>query len=188
MASYYSYKELSELGLKSFGENVLISKKASIYTPDQISIGSNVRIDDFCLLVGNIKLGNYIHVSPYASIHGTGGGSVTMEDFTGLSSYCTIYASSDDYGGDYLTNPTVEEKYKKTIFSDIVLERYSTLGLHSVLLPFSYLSEGVALGAMSLAKSHLEAWGIYVGVPCRRIKERSKGCKELEKQFLSANH
>ncbi|MEC2449247.1 acyltransferase, partial [Bacillus cereus] len=50
--SFYSQEELSEIGFLSVGENVLISKKTSIYNPGAISVGNNVRIDDFCILSG----------------------------------------------------------------------------------------------------------------------------------------
>ena len=63
MNSFYSPEELKTLGLKEYGENVLISRKASIYGAGNISLGSNVRIDDFCLLSGKISLGNYVHIA-----------------------------------------------------------------------------------------------------------------------------
>tara|TARA_Y100000385_G_C12735273_1_gene484476 strand:+ start:412 stop:558 length:147 start_codon:yes stop_codon:yes gene_type:complete len=45
--SYYSQNELKRLGLCRVGKGVLISKKASIYQASKLSIGDNVRIDDF---------------------------------------------------------------------------------------------------------------------------------------------
>ena len=183
MDGYYSVDELKELGLKEVGERVLISKKASIYTPSKISIGHDVRIDDFCFLVGNITIGNYIHLAPYVSIHGTGEGSVTMKDFSALSSYTTVYASSDDYSGNSITNPTVDEKYERLISSDIVIEKHAIVGLHSVILPNAYLAEGVALGAMSLLSKKTEPWSIYVGIPCKKVKNRLKDCLTMEKEI-----
>ena len=183
MDGYYSEEELKALGLKSVGKNVLISKKASIYTPSRISIGHDVRIDDFCLLTGNITLGNYIHLAPYVSIHGTGGGSVTMKDFSGLSSYTTVYASSDDYSGNSIPNPTVGEKYEKLISSDIVIEKHVIVGLHSVILPNAYLAEGVALGAMSMLGKKTKPWGFYCGIPCQRLSERQKDCLAMEEEI-----
>ena len=50
MNSFYSKEELKEIGFKKYGENVLISRKTSIYNPEKIIIGNNVRIDDFCIL------------------------------------------------------------------------------------------------------------------------------------------
>ncbi len=48
--SYYSPDELPSLGLARFGDDVRISKKASLYNPGRIAIGSHVRIDDFSVL------------------------------------------------------------------------------------------------------------------------------------------
>ncbi|PSU67593.1 hypothetical protein CTM67_20550, partial [Photobacterium phosphoreum] len=66
MMSFYSYEELKKIGFSSFGDNVLISKKASIYGASKIDIGNNVRIDDFCVLScsnGKFNIGNYIHIA-----------------------------------------------------------------------------------------------------------------------------
>jgi len=39
MNSFYSNKELSNLGLKKIGKNVKISHNAQFYSPEKISIG-----------------------------------------------------------------------------------------------------------------------------------------------------
>lgn len=185
---YYSEQELKAFGFRQIGENVQISKKASIYGAENMSVGNNVRIDDFCVLVGEITLGDYIHLAPYASIHGTGGGSVELKDFSGLSSYSTIYAASDDYSGATLTNPMVDREFTKIQCSTVILERHAVVGLHSVLLPGSYLAEGTALGAMSLLAKRTEPWGIYIGIPCKRLKERRRDILLLEQEFRKKHH
>ena len=52
MNTFYSKEELENIGFAEIGHNVLVSKKASIYKPELIEIGNNVRIDDFCILSG----------------------------------------------------------------------------------------------------------------------------------------
>ena len=185
MNGYLDTAGIERLGLKSVGENVLISEKACIYMPEKISIGSNVRIDDFCILVGDITLGSYIHISPFASIHGTGGGSVTMYDFSSLGSYATIYAGSDDFNGGTLTNPTVPKEYCKIISGDVVLGKHCMIGVKSVLLPKAYMNEGSVLGAMSLLNKKTKPWSVYFGSPARRINDRDKGVLEYEEKFKS---
>ena len=106
-----------------------------------------------------------------------------MKDFSALSSYTTVYASSDDYSGNSITNPTVGEQYEKIIASNIIIEKHAIVGLHSVILPGAYLAEGVALGAMSLLTKATEPWGIYVGIPCRRVKERLRDCLKMEQEI-----
>ena len=61
--SFLSIDEIKKIGLKSFGKNVFVSRYANFYSPETIEIGNNVRIDDFCILSGEIKLSNYIHIS-----------------------------------------------------------------------------------------------------------------------------
>ena len=46
MDSFYSRSELEHIGFATIGKNVLLSRKASIYSPAMISIGDNVRIED----------------------------------------------------------------------------------------------------------------------------------------------
>ena len=105
---FYTKKELDKIGFKSVGNNVLISNKASIYGAQNIEIGSNVRIDDFCILSagdGGIKIGNYIHIACYA--HLIGAGEIIVEDHAQISGKASIYSSSDDFSGDFLIGPTV---------------------------------------------------------------------------------
>lgn len=63
MNSFYSENELSSLGFKAVGHDVQISRKASFYGAGNMVIGNHVRIDDFCILSGNITLENFIHIA-----------------------------------------------------------------------------------------------------------------------------
>ena len=38
---------------------------------------------------------------------------------------------------------------------------------------------------MSLVNKSLDEWGMYVGVPCKKIRDRSKRILALEKEYLS---
>ena len=181
--SFYSEEELEQIGFKSIGKNVKISKKTSIYNASKMVIGNNVRIDDFCVLSGRIELGNYIHIAVYSAIF-AGNAGVRMNDFTGLSSRCTIYAESDDYSGNHLTNPTVDEKYLGIISGKVELERHVIIGTGTTILPGVRIGEGSAVGAMSLVSKSLEPWGIYAGTPCKLMKNRSTKLLELETEFL----
>jgi len=178
MASFYTQDELGALGLKRCGEKVYISKKCSLYAAEAMSIGSNVRIDDFCILSGNIVLGSYIHISAYTSLF-SGKHRVILEDFTTVSSRCAIYAESDDYSGESPNNPMLPEGCRTTYGGDVILRRYVIIGSGCTVLPGLTIGEGVAIGAMSLVTKDVPEWGIYAGVPCRRLKERSR--KLLEK-------
>ena len=182
MNGYLSREQLLEMGFASVGEDVLISDKACFYGASKMRIGNHVRIDDFCLLVGNISIGNYIHICAYSSLHASSG-SIDIGDYANLSSRTTIYAASDDYSGEYMTNPMVPKKFTHIIYSDITIGKHVIIGTGCSLLPGATIPEGCAIGAMSLVKSALEPWGIYAGSPCRKIKDRRKQCLELENQL-----
>lgn len=184
MNSFYTQNELEGMGFESLGENVLISKKSSIYSPNKISIGDNVRIDDFCILSGRIKLGSYIHIAAYSLLVG-GEEGIIMNDFSGVSSRVSIYAMSDDYSGVSLTNPMIPEKYKRTIRAQVIVGKHVIIGASSVVLPGVEIKEGTAVGALSLVNKSLQEWSIYVGNPVKIIKERSKDILTLEKKFLN---
>jgi acetyltransferase-like isoleucine patch superfamily enzyme len=46
------------------------------------------------------------------------------------------------------------------------------------------IAEGCSIGAMALVNKSTQPWGIYVGNPAKRIKERKKDMLELENEFL----
>jgi len=180
MTSFYTEEELTKLGLKKYGNNVLISQKCSIYSPEKISLGDNVRIDDFCILSGNITIGSYIHIAAYCALYGSLG--IEMEDFTGLSPRCTVFSASDDFSGNYLIGPMINKSKTNITGGKVIIKKYSQIGVCSTILPAVTINEGVAVGAMSLINKNLDEWGIYAGIPVRKIKERSKGLLKLVHQ------
>lgn len=178
--SYYTEEELLSLGLKSVGKDVRLSRKASLYGIGNISIGDHVRIDDFCILSGNITIGNYVHVNPFTGIY-AGAAGVTLDDFANLSSRITIYAVSDDYSGEYMTSPLLPSEVTNIKTAPVYVGKHVIIGTSSCILSGVSIGEGCAVGAMSLVKSSLEEWGIYAGIPCRRIKDRSKNLLQYVK-------
>lgn len=180
--AFYSNKELDTLGLASFGENVLISNKASIYNPERISIGNNVRIDDFCVLSagkGGIVIGDYIHIAVFTSL--IGAGTITISDFANISSRVSIYSSNDDYSGEYMTNPMVPSQFTNVTHADVTIGKHAIIGSGAVILPGVTIKQGVAVGALCLVKKNCAAFGRYVG--SRRIKERKRDLLTLESEL-----
>ncbi|MEG1875950.1 MAG: acyltransferase [Lachnospiraceae bacterium] len=182
-SSYYSEDELKSIGFKKIGTNVRISRKVSIYGTENMILGNNIRIDDFCVLSGRIILGNHIHIAVYSCIFG-GNEGVWIEDFAGVSSRCAIYAISDDYTGEYMTNPTVSEKYTNIIDKKVRIGRHVDIGTGSTILPGVEIGEGCSFGAMTLVTQSTKPWGFYMGYQCIRVKERSKKLLELERKLL----
>ena len=185
MTSFYKKEELNELGFKSIGNNVLVSRKASFYGISRISLGNNVRIDDFCVLSagkGGIQIGNFVHIAVFASLMGDG--KIIIEDFSGVSSKVSIYSSNDDYTGEYMSNPTVPDQYTNVTHADVLICKHVLIGSGSIILPGVILHEGAVVGALSLVNKDCDEFFIYKGNPAKKIIERNRELLKLEKEFL----
>ena len=184
-SSFYSESELMTIGFKSFGCRVKISRKASIYNPANITIGNNVRIDDFVIITAgeeDIIIGNNVHIAAFCGLFGSQG--ITLEDFSGLSSRVSIYSVSDDYSGQFLTNPTIPSEFRKISKGRVTLKKHVIVGSNSVILPGVTIGVGTAVGALTLVRKNLDEWSIYSGFLCRKITSRRKGLIELENEYL----
>lgn len=176
--------EVRRLGFKSVGDNVRISVRASFYNCARISLGNNVRIDDFCVLSAGekgISIGDYVHIAVASTL--IGAGEIVISSFCNISSRVAIYSSSDDYSGMHLTNPMVASDYTCVTHASVYLGRHVIIGCGSVILPGVRLADGVAVGALSLVKNDCAEFGVYAGTPVRRIKERNRNLLEFEKLF-----
>ena len=182
--AYFSQSELEKLGFKHLGKNVKISDKACVYNVEQMEIGDNSRIDDFCVISGKVTIGRYVHIAPHCLVAG-GEKGVIMEDFSGLAYYVQVFSQSDDYSGETLTNSLIPKKYKNEYISTVHLGRHVIVGAGSIIFPGVYVAEGCSVGAMTLVNKSTEPWGIYVGNPAKRIKERKQDLLELEQQFIA---
>ncbi len=182
-----SRQQLTEIGFKSVGDNVLVSDKASIYGAENIVIGNNVRIDDFVVLSagqGGIEIGNYIHIAVFSSL--IGAGRIALSDFCNISSRVSIYSSSDDYTGEYMTNPMMPKILTNVTVAPVYLGKHVIIGSGSVVLPGVSLEQGVAVGALSLVTKSFSCFEVIAGSPARFIKKRNQKLLELETKFASA--
>lgn len=186
MNSFYSEDELLNLGLKTYGKNVKISRQACFYGADNITIGNNVRIDDFCILSGNISLGSNIHIAAFSALYG-GEKGIVIEDFANLSSRVSVYSVSDDYSGETMTNPTIPGEFKNVLSAAVYIGKHSIIGCNAVILPGVHIAEGSSFGSFSFINRDSEPWTINVGIPFRKIKDRSKNVLVLEKKYKKNN-
>ncbi len=67
----------------------------------------------------------------------------------------------------------------------VTLKRHVIIGANSVILPNLTIGEGTSVGALSLVTKDLDPWGIYAGIPVRRLKDRKRDLLEIVKRLLS---
>lgn len=179
--NFLTNEELENIGLKSFGKNVQISKQVLILGAKNISLGDNVRVDSFSILAVNrglLRIGSYVHIGPHVSLMANSG--IDIGSFTGISHGVKIFSETDDFLGYSLTNPTIPNEYSNVIKGKVCIKKHCIIGANSVILPNVCIGEGVAVGALSLVNKNLDCWHIYSGSPVKKIMLRNKRPLELE--------
>ena len=182
---YFSNQELKKFGFTKIGKNVKVSKFVSFYS-FKGEIGDNSRIDDYAILKGNIKIGKNVHISSFdyfASV----GGHILIGDYTGVSAQVSIYSVSDDYLGDYMTNPTVNKNFRKIIKGKVIIGKNVSIGAGTVKLPNTKLGHSVSIGAQSLVSRNIKSGFLFVNrakeilIKVKNLKKIKEKIKKFEK-------
>ncbi len=181
---YYSREELKGMKFRKLGRDVLVSRTARIYIPEYVSIGDFSIVDDFCILSGNVEIGRNVHLAHGCRVI-AGREGIAMDDFSGLAFGVTVFAQSDDYGGDALTNPTVPMKFRKILRARVEIGRHVIVGAGSIVFPGVIFGEGSAVGSSSMVTKSTEPWFVYFGAPAKKIKSRRRDLLEMEKEYLA---
>lgn len=184
--NFYTIEELKQIGFRSvdLSGSIKISKKASIYKPELMTIGKNVRIEDYCVLNGDITIGNNVFIAVFCLLDGYAG--ITIEDDVTISAKVSIHSGTDDYSGESLVGVYVPIRLRKNHYNGhVTIKSHCIIGDSSVLMPGITLAEGTAVGAMSFLKESTDPFGIYAGVPAKRIKERKKDILKQYYDFIS---
>ncbi len=183
---YFNESDLADLGFKSIGNNVLVARDAIFVGIKNISIGNHVRIDSNVTLASNagyLSIGNYCHIGGGSHLNCTGG--VRIGNFVAISQGVKIYSASDDYSGDFMTNPTVPQILRRDQVGEIQIDDHVIVGSGSVILPGVHLATGAAVGALSVVKNNADEFKIYAGSPARIVGSRSRNVENLAKELNS---
>lgn len=121
----------------------------NIYISDgtKLEIGKFCRINEHVFLQGLIKIGNYVMIAPYVTIH----------------SSTHIY--SEDTAQPMVLNGLTEDKL-------VTIEDDVWIGRNVVILPGITIGRGSIIGANSVVTKNIEEYSIYGGVPAKLIKKR----------------
>ena len=184
---YLDENELRELGIGKVGTNVRVSEHATLVGLENMSLGSNIRIDSHVVILsrrGKFTVGDNVHIEPLSSIITHYG--VKIGNFCTISHGVRLFTASANYGGDHFTNVFPDEKYQKAIAGEIILEDHVIVGGNSVVMPGVTISEGAAIGALSFVRNSVSGWAIYGGNPLKRIRTRKRSIKEIGAGLLAS--
>jgi acetyltransferase-like isoleucine patch superfamily enzyme len=175
---YHTEKELRKLGVKC-GKGCRVHTTVIITHPKNLKLGNNVKIDAFTTIISvkKITLQNYIHVGSYVILH-SGGGTIKLDKFSGISAGVKIFTHSDDYTGKTFYSPFNANSKNDGKKSSIHLKKYVILGTNSLVLPGAKFGEGTVIGAQSVVFKKTDPWTTYFGLPLKKISKRQKKFKK----------
>lgn len=167
--------------LKSCGSNVIIGKAVRIRTPELVSIGDNVIIDDFTYISGSVDIGDYVHIGP-GCVLAASTGNITLKALSGLSSGCKLYAGSSSYMKCGLDLPTIPKEHQfNVIIEDVFLDSFALIGAGGVVLPGCHLPQGFAVAAGLIVRKNIDKkrWHVLLDnegkiLPRRGVDELSR--------------
>lgn len=186
--------------VKHMGTGVIIDVGVQFVQPEHVSIGDNVWIDKYVVLLagppqgtrkgsrkensffpleeGELYIGNNVHIAPHVVIQGHGG--VWLGNNLTVASGCRIYSLSNHYRNlndefdetDYWFTSMASPQHQYLISGAVVMEDASALGLNSVVLPGVTIYEGSWVATMSLVTEDIPPWVIAGGNPAIVRKHR----------------
>lgn len=169
---------------KEIGSNVEIFEPISIIDEGKFTIKNKVRLSEFSIISGGegVYIGNYVHIANHVSI--AGGGIFIVEDFVGVCAGVRIITGSDDITGEGIPSPMVPEEFRSFYRSFVVLKKHSFIGTNAIIHPGVIIGEGAVVASGSLVTKDLEPWGIYMGSPAKRVRDRrSEMIIRMEKEI-----
>ena len=185
MSSFYSVKELKEIGFTKLGSNLKISKLCKFYNITG-NIGNGTRIDDFTILKGHFEIGEKVHICSHCSLSAVGG-KITISSLSGIGVNNIFYTASDDMFKNGLCGPLVSKSSIKLKKGDIFIGEGVALGGRVTVMPGTIVGEYSAFGISTVLTENYDSYSIFMNVKgkVKKIASRNKkilsslGKKEL---------
>ena len=162
MKSFYlNSKELKKIKFKKIGKNCKISNLVKFIGEKNISIGDNVRIDDFSIInafEGYISIKNKTHICSFCYLLGASGIEIGKE--CNISQGVKMYSKSDDY----------KSIKKKQIYNKIKISNNVIIGSNSVLLPGTIIENNCRIGALTVVGKKIKKNTLFFKNVSKKIK------------------
>lgn len=133
-----------------------------------IKVGNNVKIFNNVVFWGDgdIVIGDNVHIGNNTIIYASANGGVTIGNDVSIAANCYIIDTNHGIARDKKINAQANSSEKIVIGNDV------WLAAATMVLKGSVIPDGVVVGANSLVNGELEPYGVYVGSPVRKIKDR----------------
>lgn len=184
---YIEHPELIEVG-----DGVRFDRGLYIQDTPVIRIGSNVRFYPNCFVQGSgrvtiddhvdffpgtyistgdaksfIEIGHHSHFAPMCVLYGWGG--LTIGPYCNIAAHCVFATVGHD--------PVIREKpmaLAPACSGPITLVEDVWLGANVTITANVTIAKGCIVGANAVLTKSTEPFGLYVGVPARRLRDRKR--------------
>lgn len=175
----YKVEEFIRKGFyKVFRESVI---KASFE-----SCGKDVHIAEKCNIKGieNINIGNNVTIGPN-SLLWTTGAKIFIKDKVIIGPKLSIITGNHKINmiGKYMADITVDEK-DECDDQDVVIKKDVWIGANVTILKGVTIEEGCVVGGGTVVTKSTEPYGVYAGVPGKKIAERFTNQEIVEHRKL----
>lgn len=160
-----------------FSPNIYVHHSARIgkgvviknFNGGKVYIGRNTSIERYaCILTegGDVEIGDNCSVNPFTIIYGQGG--TKIGNGVRIAAHCTIIPSNHRF--DDITVPIFKSGL---VNKGIVIEDDVWIGTGVRILDGVVVKKGCVIGAGAVVNKSTESYGVYAGVPARKIKNRN---------------
>ncbi len=111
---------------------------------------------------GRFTLGHHSHLGALCYVN-VNYGRIEIGNNVAIGPHNSIIAYSNHYGEGKLVSD-------ERIVGDICIGSNVFIGANCTILPNTKISDNVVVGAGSVVKGELASYGVYGGVPCKKIK------------------
>lgn len=139
----------------------------------KITVGEGSVIDSFVKIkpaggTGDVAIGRDVIINSGCVLY-TGHG-IIIGDHVRIAANCTLAPANHEFAAK---DVLIRDQRFRPGKGGIVIEDDVWIGAGCVLLDGAILRRGCVIGAMSLVRGEVEAYGIYGGTPLKKLGERS---------------
>lgn len=167
--------------IKYCGEGVYFYPLCKMIRACNAMVDNHTRIWDYSFIDAGKSLivGKHCMITMHTVIEG--GEKTKIGDRCFIGPAAKLLTSSYGFDGLYTTE-FGPEGTRAFIKGDITLEDDVYIGANCVIMPGVHIAEGIVVGANSVITKDLEEpWSVYVGAPCRKIRDRVRPSEEVTK-------
>ena len=178
--------------LGSCGRNVVFGQNVVLRHPHKIHIGSNVVIDDNCLLDAKgdsnrgIRIGSGVFIGRN-TILSCKNGDIELESGANVGFNCEIFSASRVsigrdtllaaycyvIGGDHaFSDPSVPVVAQARVSRGVSIGAGAWLGAGAKILDGVTVGDGAVIGAAAVVRESVPAGAVAVGIPARVVSQR----------------